>query len=203
VNHFRPGQREIIEAVLSGKDVVGVMPTGSGKSLTFQLPSLLLPKAAVVVSPLISLMQDQVEKAEKAEIESAKLNSTLTAAEEREARDRIAEGDHRLVYVTPERLENPEYRSLMREGGVSLFVVDEAHCISQWGHDFRPAYLTLRNAIEDLGHPPVLALTATATNDVQQDIIKQLGLKDPVVIDTGIERANLFLEVFRNCKWRS
>jgi len=197
VNHFRPGQREIIEAVLSGKDVLGVMPTGSGKSLTFQLPSLLLPKAAVIVSPLISLMQDQVEKAEEAEIESAKLNSTLTAAEEREARDSIAEGDHRLIYVTPERLENPEYRSLLREGGVSLFVVDEAHCISQWGHDFRPAYLTLRNAIEDLGHPPVLALTATATNDVQQDIIKQLGLKDPVVIDTGIERPNLFLEVFR------
>ena len=197
VNHFRPGQPEIIEAVLSGKDVLGVMPTGSGKSLTFQLPSLLLPKAAVVVSPLISLMQDQVEKAEEAEIESAKLNSTLTAAEEREARDSIAEGDHRLIYVTPERLENPEYRSLLREGGVSLFVVDEAHCVSQWGHDFRPAYLTLRNAIEDLGHPPVLALTATATNDVQQDIIRQLGLKDPVVIDTGIERPNLFLEVFR------
>src|SRR5512133_486940 len=197
VNHCRPGQREIIEAVLSGKDVLGVMPTGSGKSLTFQLPSLLLPKAAVIVSPLISLMQDQVEKAEEAEIESAKLNSTLTAAEEREARDSIAEGDHRLIYVTPERLENPEYRSLLREGGVSLFVVDEAHCISQWGHDFRPAYLTLRNAIEDLGHPPVLALTATATNDVQQDIIKQLGLKDPVVVDTGIERPNLFLEVFR------
>jgi ATP-dependent DNA helicase RecQ len=197
VNHFRPGQREIIEAVLSGKDVLGVMPTGSGKSLTFQLPSLLLPKAAVIVSPLISLMQDQVEKAEEAEIESAKLNSTLTAAEEREARDSIAEGDHRQIYVTPERLENPEYRSLLHEGGVSLFVVDEAHCISQWGHDFRPAYLTLRNAIEDLGHPPVLALTATATNDVQQDIIKQLGLKDPVVIDTGIERPNLFLEVFR------
>ena len=197
VNHFRPGQRKIIEAVLSGKDVLGVMPTGSGKSLTFQLPSLLLPKAAVIVSPLISLMQDQVEKAEEAEIESAKLNSTLTAAEERETRDSIAEGDHRLVYVTPERLENPEYRNLLGEGGVSLFVVDEAHCISQWGHDFRPAYLSLRKAIEHLGHPPVLALTATATNDVQQDIIKQLGLKDPVVVDTGIERPNLFLEVFR------
>ena len=141
-------------------------------------------------------MQDQVEKAEEAEIESAKLNSTLSSAEERQVRDMISEGDSKLVYVTPERLENPEYRSMLREGGVSLFVVDEAHCISQWGHDFRPAYLSLREAIQELGCPPVLALTATATADIQQDIIKQLALKDPVIIDTGIERPNLFLEVF-------
>src|SRR4051812_28167708 len=197
IRHFRPGQLEVMEAVLSGRDALGVMPTGSGKSLTFQLPSLLLPKATVIVSPLISLMQDQVEKAEEAEIESAKLNSTLSSAEERQVRDMISEGDSKLVYVTPERLENPEYRSMLREGGVSLFVVDEAHCISQWGHDFRPAYLSLREAIQELGRPPVLALTATATADIQQDIIKQLALKDPVIIDTGIERPNLFLEVFR------
>jgi ATP-dependent DNA helicase RecQ len=197
IRHFRPGQLEVMEAVLSGRDALGMMPTGSGKSLTFQLPSLLLPKATVIVSPLISLMQDQVEKAEEAEIESAKLNSTLSSAEERQVRDMISEGDSKLVYVTPERLENPEYRSLLREGGVSLFVVDEAHCISQWGHDFRPAYLSLRAAIQELGYPPVLALTATATADIQRDIIKQLALKDPVIIDTGIERPNLFLEVFR------
>jgi ATP-dependent DNA helicase RecQ len=197
IRHFRPGQLEVMEAVLSGRDALGVMPTGSGKSLTFQLPSLLLPKATVIVSPLISLMQDQVEKAKEAEIESAKLNSTLSSAEERQVRDMISEGDSKLVYVTPERLENPEYRSMLREGGVSLFVVDEAHCISQWGHDFRPAYLSLREAIQELGRPPVLALTATATADIQQDIIKQLALKDPVIIDTGIERPNLFLEVFR------
>jgi ATP-dependent DNA helicase RecQ len=197
VKHFRPGQREIMEAVLSGRDVLGIMPTGSGKSLTFQLPALLLRQATVIVSPLISLMQDQAEKAEEAEIAAAKMNSTLTTSEEREAQDGIAEGERALVYVTPERLENDEFRELLRQGGVSLFVVDEAHCISQWGHDFRPAYLSLRDAIRDCGHPPVLALTATATVDVQQDIAKQLGLHNPVIVDTGIERPNLFLEVFR------
>src|SRR3954453_22604873 len=160
IRQLRPGQFEVMEAVLSGRDALGVMPTGSGKSLTFQLPSLLLPKATVIVSPLISLMQDQVEKAEEAEIESAKLNSTLSSAEERQVRDMISEGDSKLVYVTPERLENPEYRSMLREGGVSLFVVDEAHCISQWGHGFPPAYLPRREPIKKLGRPPVLALTA-------------------------------------------
>src|SRR4051794_10035596 len=115
VTHFRPGQMEIMEAVLSGKNVVGVMPTGSGKSLTFQIPALLLPEATVIVSPLISLMQDQVEKAEEANIDAAKLNSTLTASQDRETRDAVAEGEHALVYVTPERLENPEYRAVLRE----------------------------------------------------------------------------------------
>src|SRR3954471_21843581 len=197
VNHFRPGQREILEAVLAGKDVLGVMPTGSGKSLTFQLPALLLPKSTVVVSPLIALMQDQTEKAQEAEINAAKLNSTLTTTEEREARDAIAEGDHQLIYVTPERLENAEYRKILREAGVSLFVVDEAHCVSQWGHDFRPAYLGLRDAIRKLGRPPVLALTATATEDVAGDIVAQLGLREPATVRVGIERPGLALEVYR------
>ncbi len=197
IKRFRPGQRELMDAVLAGKDAIGIMPTGSGKSLTFQLPSLLLPKATVVVSPLIALMQDQVEKAEEAAIESAKLNSTLKASEEREVRQSIAEGDRRLIYVTPERLENPEYRKILAEGGVSLFVIDEAHCVSQWGHDFRPAYLSLRDSIRDFGHPPVLALTATAPPDVQEDIVRELGLDHPVIVDTGIDRPNLFLEVFR------
>lgn len=197
IQHFRPGQRAIIEAVLSGRDVIGIMPTGSGKSLTFQLPALVLPNPTLIVSPLIALMQDQAEKAAEAEIGVAKLNSTLTTTEEREICEAIVEGEEKLIYVTPERLDNPEYRDLLRTSGVSLFVVDEAHCISQWGHDFRPAYLALRDAIRDLKRPPILALTATATADVQQDIIKQLGLEEPVIIDTGIERPNLFLEVFR------
>jgi ATP-dependent DNA helicase RecQ len=197
VETFRPGQREVLEAVFAGKDVLAIMPTGSGKSLTFQLPSLVLPKPVVVVSPLIALMQDQQEKAEDANIEAAAINSTLTTSEEREAEESIEEGEHQLIYVTPERLENPDYLELLKQNGVSLFVVDEAHCVSQWGHDFRPAYLSLRDAIRNLGHPPVLALTATATAQVSDDIVQQLGLRDPVRVNTGIERDNLFFEVFR------
>ena len=142
-------------------------------------------------------MQDQAEKAAQAEIAAAKLDSTLTSSEERETVDAIEEGTSDLIYVTPERLENAEYRELLRSRGVGLFVVDEAHCVSQWGHDFRPAFLSIRDAIRDFGHPPVLALTATATPEVQNDIIQQLGMRSPTVVDTGIERENLFFEVFR------
>jgi ATP-dependent DNA helicase RecQ len=197
VTRFRPGQREIMEGVLTGRDVLGILPTGAGKSLCFQIPSLLLPKPTVVVSPLIALMQDQQEKAEDANIEAATLNSTLTASEEREAAAGIEEGEHELIYVTPERLENAEYLELLKERGVSLFVVDEAHCVSQWGHDFRPAYLSLRDAAKTLGRPPILALTATATSEVIEDITKQLELRRPLIVNNGIERENLFFEVFR------
>jgi ATP-dependent DNA helicase RecQ len=197
VTRFRPGQREIMEGVLTGRDVLGILPTGAGKSLCFQIPSLLLPKPTVVVSPLIALMQDQQEKAEDANIEAATLNSTLTASEEREAAAGIEEGEHELIYVTPERLENAEYLELLKERGVSLFVVDEAHCVSQWGHDFRPAYLSLRDAAKTLGRPPILALTATATSEVIEDITKQLELRSPLIVNNGIERENLFFEVFR------
>jgi ATP-dependent DNA helicase RecQ len=196
VHRFRPGQRAVIDAVLSGKDVLGIMPTGSGKSLTFQLPALVLRRATLVVTPLISLMQDQTEKALQANIEAAKLNSTLSMVQERETREAIAENNRSLIYVTPERLENLEYRNVPREAGVSLFVVDEAHCISHRGHDFRPAYLSLRDAIRDLARPPVLALTATAPPDIQADIIKQLGLNDPVVVDTGSSAPLFFSRCF-------
>jgi ATP-dependent DNA helicase RecQ len=197
VRAFRPGQRELIDAVLTGRDALGLLPTGGGKSLTYQLPALFLPKAVVVVSPLLSLMKDQQEKAEAADIEVAKLDSTLTAREEHEATEEIAEGANDLIYVTPERLENPEYLDLLRARGVSLFVVDEAHCISQWGHDFRPAYLALPDAIRSLGRPSILALTATATPDVVEDILKQLGAPAAEIVNVGIERPNLIFEVHR------
>lgn len=195
VRGFRPGQREIIEAVFRGRDVLGILPTGAGKSLTYQLPALFLPNPVVVVSPLIALMQDQQEKAEEAAIAVEKIDSTLSTTEAEEATQAIGEGSAQLIYVTPERLENPEFLESLNAGGVSLFVVDEAHCISHWGHDFRPAYLGLGYVREALGNPPVLALTATATEQVAEEILERLHAKDPVVINTGSERPNLFLAV--------
>jgi ATP-dependent DNA helicase RecQ len=197
VEEFRPGQRETIELVFARRDVVGIMPTGAGKSLCYQLPALFLDGATVVVSPLISLMQDQQEKLSRADVDAAKLNSTLSASEERETVRGIRQGKHELIYVTPERLEDPEALEVLARTGVALFVVDEAHCVSQWGHDFRPAYLSLRNAIARLGRPPVLALTATATSDVIEDVSRQLGLQRPAIVNTGTDRPNLFFEVFR------
>jgi len=197
VQSFRPGQPELIEAALTGRDALGLLPTGGGKSLTYQLPALFLPKAVVVVSPLLSLMKDQEEKAKAARIEVAKLDSTLTTGEERETAEEIAGGANDLIYVTPERLENPEYLDLLQTRGVSLLVVDEAHCVSQWGHDFRPAYLALPDAIRTLGKPPVLALTATATPQVVEDIVRQLGIRGAQIVSLGIERPNFRYEVLR------
>ena len=188
----------MIEAVLAGRrDVVGIMPTGAGKSLCYQLPAIFLPRATVVVSPLISLMQDQQDKLAEADIVAAKLNSTLSAAEAQDTVARIERRESPLIYVTPERLERQEDLAMLKRTGVSLFVIDEAHCVSQWGHDFRPAYLALREAVKALGRPPVLALTATATPEVLQDICRQLELDAPQVVNTGIDRPNLFFEVFR------
>jgi ATP-dependent DNA helicase RecQ len=197
VRRFRPGQRELIDAALAGHDALGLLPTGGGKSLTYQIPALFLRRAVVVVSPLLSLVQDQREKAEAARIDVKRLDSTLSTSEEREAVEDIASGGSDLIYVTPERLESPEYLALLRERGVSLLVVDEAHCISQWGHDFRPAYLALSEACRALGRPPILALTATATPEVVDDIVRQLGMSEPRVVQTGVDRPNLFLEVRR------
>jgi ATP-dependent DNA helicase RecQ len=197
VARFRPGQREIIARVLEGQDTLGIMPTGSGKSLCFQLPALLLPKTTVVVSPLIALMEDQQRKLAEAEIPAAKLDSTLTVAEARETVEDIAHGAPELVYVTPERLDKPDELSLLGRAGVSLLVVDEAHCVSQWGHDFRPAYLGIRDAMAALGNPPVLALTATATPEVAEDVLGQLGIPGAAIISTGIERPGLSMSVYR------
>jgi ATP-dependent DNA helicase RecQ len=194
---FRPGQRELITLALSGRDALGVLPTGAGKSLCYQLPSLFLKGAVVVVSPLIALMQDQHEHLQQADIEAARLDSTVTQRALREQEVELCEGAHDLVLVTPERLQSPEHQRPLQDRGVALFVVDEAHCVSQWGHDFRPAYGELRHVIEALGRPPIMALTATAPPSVADSIIQSLGMRNAVVVQGGIERPNLKLEVAR------
>jgi ATP-dependent DNA helicase RecQ len=196
IQGFRPGQREILEGIFEGKDVVGILPTGAGKSLTYQLAALFLERPVVVVSPLIALMQDQQEHAEEADISVEKIDSTLRQSEAIEASQNVREGAAQLIYVTPEQLERREFLdSLKSGGGVGLFVVDEAHCISQWGHDFRPAYLGLGHARATLDNPPLLALTATATREVIAEISEVLRAPDATVINTGSERPNLSFSV--------
>ena len=197
VTRFRPGQRELIEAVLAGESAIGVLPTGAGKSLCFQLPALFLKGTVVVVSPLIALMQDQKEHLDTAAIEAARLDSTVPQTEQAVQEREIGRGAHDIVLVTPERLQNEENVAPLKRHRVDLFVVDEAHCISEWGHDFRPAYLQLAHVIAALGQPPVLALTATAPPQLLNDIQSKLHIEHARVIQTGIERPNLFFEVFR------
>ena len=198
---FRPGQDELIRHVLAGHDAVGVMPTGAGKSLCYQIPALLLPGTTVVVSPLISLMKDQVDKLADHGLDAASMNSTLTTREESDHLEQIADDRHEFVLTTPERLATEAFRDTLRETTIDLIVVDEAHCVSQWGHDFRPAYLEIRDAIADLSRgrrrPPVLALTATAPAAVLEDVVRGLGLIEPVVVNTGVYRPNLHLTVHR------
>lgn len=192
---FRPGQEAIIAAVLQGHDVLAVMPTGSGKSLCYQLPALLHEGCAVVISPLIALMKDQVDSLQAQGIAATFINSSLTTREQSERLRACRAGAYDLLYVAPERFRNPRFLHTMAQTRVSLFAVDEAHCISEWGHDFRPDYLRLRQAIEHLSHPQVLALTATATVDVQQDIIQQLACSDMQRFVTGFNRPNLTYRV--------
>ncbi|HEY7956677.1 MAG TPA: ATP-dependent DNA helicase RecQ, partial [Polyangia bacterium] len=201
LREFRPGQEQVIRDLLAGRDVLAIMPTGAGKSLTYQLTAFELPGVTVVVSPLLALMSDQLIKLRKTGAVAARLDSTETVREKRATLERIEEGRHKIIYVTPERAASGALLTELGGQKVSLFVVDEAHCVSEWGHDFRPAYLSLRQCVQSLGaynggaRPPVLALTATATPQVADDIVRQLELKDPDRVHTGFARPSLAFEV--------
>ncbi len=192
---FRPGQGAIIESVLAGADVLAIMPTGSGKSLCYQLPALLRDSVTVVVSPLIALMRNQVAQLTSYGIAAASLNSANDFAENRGINDRLARGDLRLVYVSPERLAKPDTLALLRRAKVGLLAVDEAHCISQWGHDFRPEYLALGTAQAELGGVQTVAFTATADTATRADILGKLFRRDPTVFVHGFDRPNLALRM--------
>src|SRR6476659_7335881 len=194
---FRRGQWEPVQAVLEGRDALVVMPTGSGKSLVYQLPALLLPGLTVVVSPLIALMKDQQDKLQAHGVDALAMHSHLSAGETRETARQVAEGEGEILYLTPERFKDRDFFEHLLTRTVSLFVIDEAHCVSHWGHDFRPDYLMLGSIATRLGRPPILALTATATEEVRQDIARQLGMRDQDVTITGFARPNLRFEVRR------
>ena len=201
---FRPGQEEIVTAVLGGRDVLAVMPTGSGKSLGYQLPAVMLPGVTLVVSPLISLMKDQVDKLNRRGVPSRALHSMLSADHRREVLSAARAGRLRLLYVAPERFASDQFLRLLGELDVSRFVVDEAHCVSEWGHDFRPDYRRLRAAVDlcrteapGSRRPPIAAFTATATPEVREDITTLLGLDQPQVLVAGFDRPNIHLRIER------
>jgi ATP-dependent DNA helicase RecQ len=201
IQQLRDGQQRVIDSVLDGKDTLAIMPTGSGKSLCYQIPARILEGMTIVVSPLISLMKDQYEKLNEMGIRAVQVNSSLSAEEERESLAAIAANRCEIVFCTPERLVMAEFVEVLKGVKIALVVVDEAHCISQWGHDFRPAYLEMAGAIEALDRPPVLALTATATEEVVDDIGRQLigSSRRPRmnVINTGVYRPNLQYSVIQ------
>ena len=190
---FRPGQENIINAIIKGQDCLAVMPTGAGKSLCYQIPALFLPGTALVISPLVSLMHDQVMKLKEKGIPGAYINSTLTPRQTELALKRASEGRYKIVYAAPERLSSPDFLSFALKAELSLIAVDEAHCISQWGQDFRPDYLRIGEFISKLPkRPAAAAFTATATDKVREDIINYLSLRSPFEAATGFDRPNLY-----------
>jgi len=196
-SEFRFGQERAIRSVLAGKNTVVVMPTGGGKSLIYQLPALILDGVTIVVSPLIALMKDQVDALERIGVPATFINSSLVPTETTQRIAAIQNNAYRLVYIAPERFYSSEFLNLLKNLKIALFAIDEAHCISEWGHDFRPSYLRLRAVVDLIGNPPVLAVTATATPEVKADIIKQLRLENPEIIVTGFDRPNLKFGVIR------
>ncbi|MFL6375683.1 MAG: RecQ family ATP-dependent DNA helicase [Pyrinomonadaceae bacterium] len=195
LEELRPLQRDVIERVFAGKDVLAIMSTGAGKSLCYQLPGLQLDGMTIVVSPLISLMKDQADKLEHLGLEASSLNSSIPQTEQREAIEAVEEETSDFIFTTPERVTGDEFIETLSDKQIGLVVIDEAHCISQWGHDFRPAFLELRDAIRRLGEPQVIALTATATPEVIDDIRKQLGRPRMEVVRGGVYRENLHFSV--------
>src|SRR3954470_21268498 len=194
---FRKGQEAVVRSVLSGRPTIAILPTGGGKSLCFQLPALLLEGTTVVVSPLVALMKDQVDALEARGIAATLINSSLSDGERQERQAALRNGRYKLVYVAPERFKSPSFLSAVNGVKVPLLAVDEAHCISAWGHDFRPEYQQLARARAALGAGRVLALRATATPEVRRDIADALELNDPKVFVAGFDRPNLFIEVLR------
>jgi len=191
---FRPGQAEVVDAQLNGRDVLAVAPTGSGKSLSYWVPAILSGGLTIVVSPLIALMKDQVDRLVSHGVRAAFINSTLDSSEQRRRLEAAAQGEYQLLYVAPERFSRPRFMDRLATMAVKRFIVDEAHCISTWGHDFRPDYRLIGGALEACGRPPIGAFTATATPEVRDDIASNLGLRAPLVVVTGFNRPNLRME---------
>ena len=195
---FRNGQKQVIEQVLRGEDSLCIMPTGGGKSLCYQIPALMQDGISLVITPLISLMKDQVDQLEQLGIPAALINSTLSTAELRSTMADIQSGEYRMLYISPERLQSAEFIEMMRQLPIPLIAIDEAHCISQWGHDFRPSYKNIYPFIKSLPtKPTVLALTATATPHVQDDICRSLQLPEKNIVMTTFKRTNLTFSVIK------